>query len=531
MKKIKSPEIKCPTCASTNTHFDGWRISKSLGKVHRVKCKDCSSHWLLGGTTPTIQKADSLPETHMDTLLHELVSSKVNYNLVITCAQNATAVHKGFLSAINTYTKANKSHLVVIPIRYRNPTSIWTDKDKDDDWWDSQIVPNLITKRVILCSNLELLGDIRIQPTAQRPLTGLETITHDRSSIVGHPKLELKSIATPANKLPKVLWTTGAITKKNYTITKAGKIGEHHHSFGAIVLSVRGKYFHARHIISGADGSFQDLDNIYYPDGRIEKAPVKAMVAGDLHFEFLDPVSDVGVFHGEKSIVNVLKPEKIVYHDAWDGYSISHHHKRNPVIQYVKHKTKNNNAIESLKALGDWLNTLPGNTEHVFIASNHPEWLERYVFETDPRTDPENALFWAESYTYMINNATFGLNGTSYPDLFSYWMSKYLKIKHKFVFRGESYRVCNIELGFHSDMGVGGAKGNIAQFGKVGSKSIIGHHHSLAIQDGVWQTGMLGSLTPDYAKGTLSSWIHAVTVVYSTGKITHIIVLPDGSWM
>ena len=45
---------------------------------------------------------------------------------VITSAQNATPVHIRFFNSLLTYCSHNSARLIVIPYRYKNPTSIWT---------------------------------------------------------------------------------------------------------------------------------------------------------------------------------------------------------------------------------------------------------------------------------------------------------------------------------------------------------------------------------------------------------------------
>ena len=60
---------------------------------------------------------------------------------VITYAQNATPVHEEFLNSILTYCKENKAELIVIPGRYRNPTSIWTAQNQSHERWDMGTFP------------------------------------------------------------------------------------------------------------------------------------------------------------------------------------------------------------------------------------------------------------------------------------------------------------------------------------------------------------------------------------------------------
>lgn len=112
-----------------------------------------------------------------------------------------------------------------------------------------------------------VLGDIKTQPTAVNPLSGFETITGSCSAIIGHPKLDLTTIATLQRKLPKILTTTGACTKADYSDTKAGVKGAHHHIYGAFVVEIDGDVFHMRQINAVENGSFIDLEHEYTAKG------------------------------------------------------------------------------------------------------------------------------------------------------------------------------------------------------------------------------------------------------------------------
>ena len=165
---------------------------------------------------------------------------------VITAAQNATPVHEGFLSALRSYCNHNNAELIVIPIRYKNPSSVWTNSQANAETWAPELAPYLYNQRKKLNPNLVLLGDIKTVATAVSPLTGFEGITHGESGILGHTKLQLKTVPSPQNSLPKILTTTGAVTLPNYTDSKAGKLGAFHHSFAACAVDIKGKTFHMR---------------------------------------------------------------------------------------------------------------------------------------------------------------------------------------------------------------------------------------------------------------------------------------------
>jgi len=69
--------------------------------------------------------------------------------LLFTTAQNATPVHTQFLAAIESYLEHRHGKLYVIPIRYKNPTSHWSQVAKSHDWWAPEIEDYLLTERVI----------------------------------------------------------------------------------------------------------------------------------------------------------------------------------------------------------------------------------------------------------------------------------------------------------------------------------------------------------------------------------------------
>jgi hypothetical protein len=91
------------------------------------------------------------------------------------------AVYEPFFETLQGYCRHNKAQLLVIPYRYKNPTSRWSQKAKATIGGRGA-AKHLIDRRVKLNDNLLLLADIKTQPTASNPLEGFETI----SAAVGH---------------------------------------------------------------------------------------------------------------------------------------------------------------------------------------------------------------------------------------------------------------------------------------------------------------------------------------------------------
>lgn len=527
MTKAKAP--LCPKCGEPVVHagqakgVQRWQHAYGL----RAKCK-----W--HGTQPVgLQAAEGegIDRKKADALHKSLVKDKrAVRRYVVTSAQNATPVHQTFLASLLQYCRHNDAQLLVIPYRYKNPTSRWSKGAIGHDWWERELAPYILDKRIELNDNVVVLGDIKTQPTATAPLQGFETITGGRSAVFGHPRLELKTVATPQNKLPKILTTTGSVTHANYIDSKAGKKGEHHHSFAACVVEVDGDVFHLRQLNAVKDGSFVDLEYEYSPKGRTKTARAAALVMGDSHIEFIDPAVVRATF-GPGGIVETLRPEVVVWHDPIDFFARNHHHRGEVFINFAKHHAGVDNVREQLQKCFDFIDsvTKPG-TLNVFVPSNHPDALARWVKEADPKTDPENALFWAETFAVMCQHSRMVEGGAATIDPFAYWGKRMLKTAGQALFlrRDQSYTVKGIELTYHGDKGPNGARGSLKGFTKLGVKTVTGHGHSPGIEGGAYRTGTNSRLRLDYNSGP-SSWLHTDCVVYANGKRS-LLSMIEGKW-
>jgi hypothetical protein len=533
----REPEVKtlCPNCGG-QVYRTGMSVDGKIRYRHRKPQRGiCPWH----GTSPAgveEEAATGVPQEHADKLLAFIEARRKagRQTYVVTSAQNATGVHKRALRSLLTYCHANKAQLLVIPYRYRNPTSMWSQQAQHDDWWADELTPYLINHRVELNRNLVLLADIMTQPTASSPLGGFETITGGRSGIVGHPKLELLTVPTPQQKLPKILTTTGSVTKRNYIPSKAGKKGEFHHTFGACVVEVDGDHFHVRQLNMRSSGSFCDLLAEYDGDHVRQYDRVPALVMGDTHVEVVDPQVVAATFDGPDSIVGALRPEVLVWHDVFDGQSNNHHDRGRTFHEYVKHHAGRRNVeAEVDRTLAFIDKVTPKKTRNVFVASNHNDFLKEWVENTDPRTDPENVMFWAETYLAIVRSehTRWTPSGVTVQDPFAYWGMKKLKTADQATFlrRDQPYQVKGIEVGYHGDRGPGGARGTRLAFSKIGVRSIIGHTHAPGIRDGAYQVGTSSRLDLTYAAGSPSAWLHCHCIVYPNGKRSLISVI-EGEW-
>lgn len=492
------------------------------------KMKKYNSHLL---ALKEAQDGFSLYERHK----HEKVDKK---RYVITSAQNSTPVHTKFLASILRYCDEMDAELIVIPYRYKNPTSIWSETNKKEEYWDARIQQYIRKEHFKLNDHFRVVGHIKIQPTAVSPLSGFDGYTGEDSAVFGHPSVELKTIPTPAQKFPKILSTTGAITVPNYTDSKAGHKGGFNHSLAALVVEIDGERFYQRHIHAENEetGAFYDLDTYYTPDHTSAGHRIAALVTGDIHAEFHDKNVEKATYTDEDSIMNVLQPEVWTIHDLEDFYSRNHHHRGNDLIAYGKHHFGRNNVEESLQVSADFVDKHSRDGMlNLVVKSNHDEALDRWLREADPKTDPENATFFHYMKYNQYKNLRKTETGFETIDPFEFWCKnpesqKGLKFidRTKFLKRDESFVVKDVEIGFHGDIGPNGSRGSIRSFSKVGPKLIIGHSHTPGIFQGVYQVGLSAMLNLEYASGP-SSWLHTHCVIYPDGHRTLIHVV-KGKW-
>jgi len=449
---------------------------------------------------------------------------------LITSAQNATPVHEGFLASLKVAARALKAELVVIPLRYKNPTSVWSKHQESDEHWAPELEPYLFNCRRKLNDNLVLVGDVKVQPTASSPLTGFESLTGAESCILGHPKMQFRSVPAPSGRYPKILSTTGSVTRRNYTDSKAGKLGAFHHCLGAVVVELDGKHFHLRQI--NADrltGEFTDLNKHYTPDGVRAAPPALGLVLGDTHARMTCPRVDAATFHGPESIVQTLNPRALVFHDLFDGYSVNPHHAGNPFIAAAKHRAGAGNVREEVEHAVEFVRQRAAGRRAVIVGSNHDDFLSRWVSSTDWRQTPGNAKFYLETAAAMLESVRLGPGGAEYSDPFVYWVEKLRgKASIRALKRDESFKLGDVECGIHGHAGPNGARGSIQNLARLGARVVIGHAHTPGISEGCYQTGTSTPLRLEYTHGP-SSWLNTHVVVYATGKRS-LITIVDGKW-
>ena len=433
---------------------------------------------------------------------------------LISWAQNATPVNASFIKNMETYAEFRDAEILIIPGRYKNPTSVWSKDQDTEEWWTTEVIPYLYANREDFHKDVTIVGDLKIQPTAVNPLSGLEALTGDTSSIFGHPRVHLTVLPALEGHTKKMMLTTGACTIRNYTDSKRGKKGEFHHTYGFSVLEVDEDNYYVRQVTANEFGTFTDLYFKVKNQQVTRIDTIAAYVAGDIHERWLDKP----VFEKKLELMSKLRPENLVLHDVFDGDSVNHHEEKDPIKKYQRYSTNRHVLADEIKSLIKFMSKVVKYNTTV-ISSNHDNFLDRWISNMDWKRDIPNAP------EYMFYAGVL-LKGEAPKGLIPYILDKAFDGKINCLGIDESFKVIDIELAHHGHMGSNGSRGGLTQFVKLNTKMVTAHTHSPARRDGVLIAGTSTILRPDYVKGA-SNWMNSDVILHTDGKLQHIFWMSD----
>lgn len=433
----------------------------------------------------------------------------------ITSAQNATKINMKFWKSMLSYADKLEAEIEVIPIRYKNPTSLF--KDKPFDWWDENIVDYLIANRHNIHKNLTVAADLKTQPTAVTPLSGIEGLTRENSCIIGHPRQHFVTIPTLDKYDPKFLLSTGSVTMENYTDSKSGKKGEFHHTFGFIIVEIKDdETFYIRQVSANRNGSFYDLD--YFVDGdKIEKTQcVDAVVLGDIHLGKHCEYS----MSQSMEMLERFKPKHVLIHDIMEGASISHHEKRDPFIALGRELDGSWDLEKEIEMSMDFIDTII-EYNPVIVKSNHDDFVDRWLLDNDWRKEKNK-------YAYL-KYSKLKADGELPNGILPYNIEKKYGKKVICLNEDDSFKIKGVELAVHGHIGNAGSRGSASQFKRLNTKLITGHTHSPLKLDNLLTVGTNTKLRMGYNKG-LSNWFNGNGLVHKNGKTQLILIFKDKGW-
>jgi hypothetical protein len=455
---------------------------------------------------------------------------------ILTSAQNNTKIHEAVWESLLTLAKYYDAAILIGTFSYNQnafgsmATKRGTEKHDKDLWYDERLKPYFADERIRLAEGLVWCGEMNIMPTAENPLSGLETYSGRKSAIVPHAKIAMQSVAAMKGEGVKFNYTTGTVTQMNYIQKKAGQKGEHHHTYGGLLVEVNadGAWF-VRQIEATKEGVICDLDIRVEGTKLTRKNRVEAITWGDIHAACVDENVTTSAL-GADGMMDTLKPRYSFIHDIFEGVSFSHHTADNCHAKFSAH-LRGYDSVQcevntTAHVLSSYLRKL---TQTVVVDSNHDSaWLARWLREHDYRRDPVNAVFFLQMQLafYEAMERKEKLNLTRWAlQIFPRQLGEV-----KFLGPDESFRTCGglIENGQHGHLGPNGARGTAQNLNRVGRRANTAHSHSAAIVNGLYVAGTSSDLDMGYNVGP-SSWSHSHIITYPTGKRT-IITVWDGRW-
>jgi hypothetical protein len=479
-----------------------------FGKSERTVRKWCSER--LGFK----EKPDVESEQYESAKKRRADKNKKKY--IITWAQNNTPVHTQFFKNIVAYAEQIGADIHVIAGRYKNPTSL--SDEKAEDYWVDDVAPYLDANRQDIHKYLSLMSDVKIQPTATNPMSGLQGMSGINSCIFGSPKVQMEMIPVLEGNKPKMMLTTGAVTQINYTDSKSGKKGEFHHTLGFAIVEIKdADTFFVRQVTAhDKTGSFSDLF-FRVENGEVKRInEISAIVLGDIHYGHHDEDILIETF----DLMDRLTPEHVVLHDVFDGNSISHHEMKDPFMQYAKEVEGSNSVEKEIDAMLMGLESFKKFKNVVVVRSNHDDFLDRWLKNEDWKKQPtsKNSLVYMEYSAMLLKQYAkdrYNVKGVI-PELINRKFPNFITLS-----RNASYKVKNWELGQHGDIGSNGSRGSLLQFRKLNTKIIVGHYHSPGRKDGALAVGTSTKLRVGYNNGA-SSWLQSHVIIHQDGKAQHI---------
>lgn len=485
---------------------------------------------------------------------------------IISSHQNNTGYNQKFVENLLALEKDLKAQLVIIPTFYETRAankykltlkpdlqdSLQTFVDKSQlnkvkrmltgPTWSPELSKYYVSDPFSVTDMLDVLVGLHTNATATDPLSGLTGISGEKSAIIVHPKVRWQYVPTPPGTPSKVLMTTGSISDKNYTFTKAGAKGAFHHTNSALVIYKRGDTFWPMLVNADASGSFFHLDK-YYTKGVGTKWEGKGygLVVGDLHCEVIDESVLAATWTSKTSLVKSLPIMTQVFHDMIDfNIEHSHHNKNDLIYRHALKKYNRSSAVQSINKTCEVLDKIitnsPNTSNFKVVSSNHHDHIYRFLNETSLKHihSWEDQQLYVNLLSAVFKDSTLGKGGdlrnvNILQKVLQFKLLPPIYQKLSFLGRNESFLLYGVDCSQHGDRGPNGSRGGLNTFAGVSHKTTTGHSHTAGIKDGAMVVGHSSNPNHNYNSG-YSSWTHSHALHYPNGKRTLITII-DGQWL
>ncbi len=444
---------------------------------------------------------------------------------IITSAINNSKVFEKGLETLKGFCENENATLLILPIRY-NPSRL----TEEEIIYDKNILEFLQYDNFSICDKLTVLPEVKILPTAIKPLSGLASLGHETHTLIASPRIHLETIASLEKNKPKFILSTGCITEENYTKSKIGAKADFHHSTGAVIVEVDTKngHLHFRQVSIDNEGVMCDIDKKYngYSVEKIDR--VEAIVYGDLHLATLSEVVRTKGLYDEDSLLNICNPKEIILHDLLSVETASHHNIGDYFRNYIIAKSDLTIYDEIKQAIDFVSNILERNIKPVIISSNHNEhltqMLNRVMNNGFKEVNKSNVKLICDLIKFMIDEIDSKVETydniltLKVPDIFRIMMLNEFGSKIVYPDYSENYRISSFDVSLHGDVGINGSRslGNLQLH--TNTKVIHGHLHSAKRIDGVLSVGTSSKLNLNYNQKGISTWSHTHAIIHRNNK-------------
>jgi len=158
-----------------------------------------------------------------------------------------------------TYCDAVGAKLLVARTTYNKSGFQQPDIDGGDDLWYDEAVKPYLTEGTIDLGGFHFIADANVIVTSKNPVNGFEGITPAGvHAIIPASKIGLKVIARLMNCAPKILTSTGMVTKRNYILRKAGTVAAYEHNMGAVFVDTSKGVMRHLEVMPNSGGFFDE---------------------------------------------------------------------------------------------------------------------------------------------------------------------------------------------------------------------------------------------------------------------------------
>jgi hypothetical protein len=484
-------------------------LSKKFGVAERTVrgwWQKLDLNKLVSDISPQLQKAQ-------DRVLNK--NTKV---LLVTTAQNKTSVNKDFLNNLIAYKDyitnnlGKKCEIVIIPSKYRNPTNnIEDEKAKSSEWWEDEVEDFLFYGKVNFGNTL-ISCDSHISPTAKNPTEGYEILAENGHVVLGHSKNHFRTLPRFRGDTLKTICTTGYITTKNYSRSKAGETGALLHSYGFVVVELKESEtcYIPRNVKVKADGSFTDI--LYSVEKGIVSAITSSLgfVWGDIHAREINR----DFLNVTKGLLSKLKPQISVLHDILDASTINVHEEKDMFLKRLKIIQGKHLLEDEVEECLNLIEEIKGCCGDVWISeSNHDNFLTRHIDNENWKKDLHNSPAYLK---YALITQTTDLR--KYGNILGYLIWERFGDSVKYMKMGDSECIADYHVSSHGDYSSNGSKGGTKSFSRLNLKIIHGHTHSPMLHNNVSTVGVTCNIHQHYNRKGLSSWAYAHSIIHNNGK-------------